>query len=723
MITNPLPRTKKSSFIRLSPSKWIGLLMMACMLFIMCQNSSKQQDPILELSKIGLKAEIISAADFLKGIAPANFQDLSGAAYKPSFNQEPSIPPQCWIETGYGTQNACKYCHNDYLAYIGHGNNFPSSEFQVIYSFPSPNLNRVLWRNLIYPNEIVERLKSEGIELPIAEELDYIRTCNWKETFQLARSNGNTQWLNKEGTPEHLWLFPALDPNHLFPYDAQNPTGNGTHGYIDIEGFIKDQNDMYTGWRAINFFPYAIFTPLSGSVSGIYIRLPFEFQTLNGNFNADIYKQNLDILEKNIKNLSPASNYVGDAAHIAVKKGFYPKSTEFAHPLHYVDLNADGQMGENIDGVVARNGKQYEFPGTRSKRVKEIRYMYKWKEVELADIAPDEDEEEGYATFIGKEGQGWIDNGAGWILAAFIENRQGKLRPQTTEELAQCLGCHSAVGNTIDAVWSFQRKLPGDKGWAEMNYGHYNSKTPHKTKLEDYYYHDTPWGEMGYFFRTVVGADLYGVMPLEIENELKEFFVKNQSSGKLTLNFELEEVFNQERLKTLNKEERMTRLKDRQILMRQYVDKLAYLQYDPIDKAWYIKGNVFYPQPETAKNNAALYRRIVLDQSFNLGKDVFGSEAHQVPFTFRSDGSVLDENNQIIPVGEVITSRKFNKEGTGTTPTGIAGTNEYREVIDSQGKVIDIKRKPEDAQGHISSGGTFDPFYNPILSGRSIRPE
>jgi hypothetical protein len=141
-----------------------------------------------------------------------------------------------------------------------------------------------------------------------------------------------------------------------------------------------------------------------------------------------------------------------EALHKKVVRGFFPVGTEFAHPLHYVDLNADGELGEKVDGVVDNKTVTYEFPGTRSRRVKELRYMYKWKEVGIDDI----DEDAHYDDFvIGNEGQGWVDNNAGWLLAAFIEDRRGELRLQTTEELMQCIGCHGKVGNTVDSVWSF----------------------------------------------------------------------------------------------------------------------------------------------------------------------------------------------------------------------------------------------------------------------------
>lgn len=688
-----------------------------------CKHLADVEDQlIIKLKEKGLSAEKISAENFYKGIAPANFETIAGAPYKPSFNEEPEIPPQCWIETSYGTQNACKYCHTDYLADIEHGNSFPLAEDQILYSFPSPNLNRILWQNIIYPQDIERRLKASGVEIPSIEDVEYIRHNNWLTTYNKARGNKNTNWVNNNTKNESLALFPALNPNHLYPFTPDNPTNKGNNGYIDKEGFVRCEQEQYTGWRAINFFPYAIFTPLTGSVSGIYIRLPKKYMMDGDKVDIDIYKKNLSILEKNIKNQEhQETNYAGNASDIDVKKGFYPVGTEFAHPLHYVDLLADGEVGNDLDGTITNNKIDYEFPGTRSKRVKEIRYMYKWKEVGLQDIGEDEEEENGYGEYIGQEGQGWIDNEAGWILAAYIENSQGELRPQTTEELAQCLGCHSKVGNTIDAVWSFQRKLPGLEGWAEMSYGKYNSKEPAKTKLQDYHYESTGMGELGYFYYTVVGADLYGVMPQEINKELSEYAKTVDLKNDLNINFDAHMILDDEILKNMDKANREPRLLARQKLMRHYSQNKEYLVYNKTDDKYYIKGSVFYPTRETMKANIYGYRKIVLDQSYNLGKDVFGSESEHVPFTFRSDGTVLDEKGGTIAVGEVIYSRPYNDKGEGTTPTGIIKVNEDGEAVDAEGNIIDPIKEPKKAIGHISTGGTYDVYYNPILSGKAVR--
>ncbi|HKK53198.1 MAG TPA: hypothetical protein VKA74_16490, partial [Myxococcota bacterium] len=484
----------------------------------------------------GLDAREIGLGGLIEGRGPPDFEADAGVPYRPSYNADPAIPVQCWVETGYGTQNACKYCHTPELTRLGHGNAWPvdeSIEAQVFYSFERPNLNKVHWDNVVRPAERTRRLRAMGVELPEPgdeENLRWVRTPNWPEAYARARPDGDSGWSN-EGSPESpLRLLPALDPGHLHPFEPGDPTDGRTHGYVDARGFVRDEAGEATGWRAVDFFPYAIFTPLAGSVSGIYIRLPEPFRSRDGELDLAIYAQNLDLLEKAIKTPGlEAGAYRGDASAIPVRAGLYPVGTELAHPLHYVDLAADGESGEDVDGVVhaavgsaldaeasagseepftrsveSAEKREFEFPGLRSKRVKEVRYAYKWRDVEVEEITtPAQDDR-----IIGGPGQGWVANGQGWILAGYIEDSEGRLRPQTTEELMQCVGCHGRVGNTVDSVWSFQRKLPGDAGWGEMDYGDYDSERPHLTRLQDYRTRtrSVDKGEQEYFYGSVVGA-------------------------------------------------------------------------------------------------------------------------------------------------------------------------------------------------------------------------
>jgi len=119
--------------------------------------------------------------------------------------------------------------------------------------------------------------------------------------------------------------------------------------------------------------------------------------------------------------------------------------------------------------------------------------------------------------------------------------------------------------------------------------------------------------------------------------------------------------------------------------------------------------------------NIRSYYKIVLDQSFNSGKQSFGDQPDGIPFTYRSDGTVLDPSGRPIPVGEVITGRPWGEDGVGTTPTGIVRVNERGGPVDDAGNPVDVRLNPERAAGHVTRGGTFDMLYNPILSDRPVK--
>jgi hypothetical protein len=206
-----------------------------------------------------------------------------------------------------------------------------------------------------------------------------------------------------------------------------------------------------------------------------------------------------------------------------------------------------------------------------------------------------------------------------------------------------------------------------------------------------------------------------------IADQLKLHSAANQKS--LDLTHAIGAIFDDDLLKNMAAAERRAHLFDRQKVMRSYVATLGYLDQDEKTGNSYIKGSLLYPSQQTMKNNIRLYRKIVLDQSYNLGKDVFGSESGNVPFTLRSDGTVKNAAGEIIPVGEIIVSRPYDREGTGTTPTGIVKVNDEGEVVDAAGNPVDIESNPEKAVGHISTGGTFDTMYNPILGDIPIQSD
>ena len=153
--------------------------------------------------------------------------------------------------------------------------------------------------------------------------------------------------------------------------------------------------------------------------------------------------------------------YVGRAGDLQaageapIAAGLYPLGTEFLHTVRYVDVDDD-------TGAVRL-----------SKRLKELRYMRKtsWQtyadleEGALEEVKEEHDFPNRLPIFDGNAETG-IANGVGWRLQAFIEDRDGALRPQSFEETVFCMGCHGGIGVTDDSTFAFPRKLDApDGGW------------------------------------------------------------------------------------------------------------------------------------------------------------------------------------------------------------------------------------------------------------------
>lgn len=565
-------------------------------------------------------------------------------------NPYANIPAQCYIETSNGTQNSCLFCHSNAAARIGLGNNIPQAglndkigNLQLEYAFgpanefaKSPNINP--WRNLIAPKELEDEFNKLKIDTTLWNLEEYISSDNWQKAYD-----------SKEDKKE-FFLFPNLNPANL-PADDD--------GFVRSEnkkeGRFKDNISYNTGWRAINFIPYGIFTPYSGSVSGIYVQLSEKFmKDKNGLFNLNIYKKNLNLLEKAIQDRLEKTEkmYYGSANNIEVKRGLFPLGTKFAHPLHYVDARADE--------TYANNNK---YPGLRANRVKEIRYMYKYKMYYPNEVVAKEED----APLYYNKNESWIDNGAGWYMSAYIEDKNGNLRGQTPQELLTCIGCHSSTygfepeqftsgtGNAIDTVWSMPRKLANDEGWKEMNYLAYkynkNStliQSIGKSFTKDPINKNANIGEFRYFLNHVVGASLYGDMPelmedylssnIKKENGYKEDFPK--------LEFTSVSVFNKIQ-------------KTRQELMREFTKNKDYLTKDG-----FIQEELIYPSLKHIQKNIEGYRKIVSTQRYRYGKDYF----EKIPFSFRY---YRDKKNGFTHIdgkeynfAEVITDRPYDRSET-----------------------------------------------------------
>lgn len=608
------------------------------------------------------------------------------------------IPAQCYIETSGGTQNACQYCHTNGVYALGLGNNLPQAgasnrigNLQTDYSFapfsrtaPPAVLNR--WRNTLAPEELALAVRALGVDPAAWDMQAWIRQDNWRAAFA-QRPGDARQW--DGGVDGPFRLLPGLAPDDL-PAQDDGFVRTG----VAARAIFNDARGRNTGWRAINFMPYGIFTPHTGSVSGIYVRLPQVFmRNESGAFDQATYERNLDLLERAIQDrLSPAdgTRYVGAARDIALQRGAYPVGTEFAHPLHYVDVQADGR-----DATVS------PFPGTRARRVKEVRYMVKWKEFRHTDFNPAQ-KEEGLPVY-GNASQGWVDNGVGWYLSGFIEDAKGALRPQRLEELTQCIGCHSGVngteinrsfnsgvGVTVDSTWALARKFPGAAGWREMDYLGYVADpaaspgaTPGRATVGDPLNRREGKGEFRHFLDNVVGASLYGDMPGAIERFMAATVKPSRGYAREWPALDASDPARLQAVQTL-----------RQQLMRSLTARGEHLAADGS-----IAGALLYPPREDALEAARRYRQVVATQRYHLGKDVFA----QTPFTFlylREPAQAFTHfDGTPYKTGERITDRSVERDDpakdtylVGNVPTLIDPDKSY------------------------SAGGTYNPNYIPLLA-------
>lgn len=215
------------------------------------------------------------------------------------------------------------------------------------------------------------------------------------------------------------------------------------------------------------------------------LRLPEPYRTnRQGKYSRDVYLTNLSIVEMNIKGLDTLSlpsidgnrvgqdldgdrrlgvakrlkkrsSYVGAAHKHVFFPAVYPMETEFLHTVRYLGFAADGEI-------------------TVSTRMKEVRYMKKWQAVNHQTLA-EYYREEGYHKDMGllpaytNLHDYGLDNGMGWSIQGFIEDRNGRLRVSTYEENLFCMGCHASIGATIDKTFSFPRKVDGAVGWGYIN--------------------------------------------------------------------------------------------------------------------------------------------------------------------------------------------------------------------------------------------------------------
>ena len=366
-------------------------------------------------------------------------------------NPEAPVPSQCYTRTE-GRHNPCYTCHQIYDRSTGEFrmNELDDGGLQGDYLFSEEGLTNQ-WKNLFVDRrQWLEQVSDETIQA-------YVNTENYSQL------PGDLKARDWQG------FIPDLQD-----YDKAAEA-------FDERGIARDGSH----WVAFNYKPFpGTFWPTNGATDDVVVRLPGAFRELDGQYNETLYFLNLSLVELNIKQLDSIAippqdesllqvdldgdgtigtatvmrkreTYLGDAAQSTVLPQQYPEGTEFMHSVRYVGSNSEGDIF-----VPAR--------------MKELRYMKKIRELAQHDIASRyarerKEKNEGKLPNFNYHGEQGMENGYGWMLQAYIEDYDGKLRPQTYEETFFCMGCHAAVGATIDQTFAFARKVPGEQGWGYID--------------------------------------------------------------------------------------------------------------------------------------------------------------------------------------------------------------------------------------------------------------
>ena len=388
---------------------------------------------------------------------------LAYLEHNETYNPESVIPPQCYTKTG-GDKNPCYICHQSYTDPL-RPNFVKDASLQGSYEFSDEGMKNS-WKNLF-------KDRSKEIDtIDDKEIMEWILQDNYAPFIQ--RLNKDVGW--KGEIPEIT--------NLAYPEKA-----------FHLNGIAKDDSH----WIAYNYKPLpSSFWPTNGSTGDAMIRLPKKFRESGGKYSETLYLQNLALLEQTIKQPraegqgSSGDFYFGDASNVRIEYMLYPQGTEFLHTVRYLGINEDGSI--------------YNAP-----RMKEVRYMKKAKFKSISALKSSyyiEAKEKilGQLPQTINIGDRGIDNGFGWIINGYIENEQGELRQQNKQEMAFCNGCHKTLGSTIDQVFSFSRKVEGNRGWGYIDLTKItdvpNINTSSNTKQQE-----GQLGEYLTYFQRVGGGD------------------------------------------------------------------------------------------------------------------------------------------------------------------------------------------------------------------------
>jgi hypothetical protein len=365
-------------------------------------------------------------------------------------NLEASIPPQCYTKTE-SVNNPCYVCHQAYDDSNERMNRLNDGYLQGTYLFSEIGVDNH-WTNLFVDRtDWIDTVADETIQ-------NYVNQDNYTN---LASTLKEQKWNGYTPDLANFQLAAAA---------------------FDKDGFALDNSN----WVAYNYKPLpSTFWPTNGSTGDAAIRLPEKFRTLNGIFDKEVYQANLAIIEMTIKQktsittppineqhlqidlndnkqldqrittINQQKHYVGDAKSIAIIDQQFPAETEMLHSVRYIGVDKDNSI------VIPP-------------RMKELRYMKKIRALTKDQLSARYSRER-KDKFLGElpdfvsHGDDGMENGLGWVLQGFIEDYDGELRPQSYEEKAYCMGCHSATGSSIDSTWSFARKMDGIDGWGYIN--------------------------------------------------------------------------------------------------------------------------------------------------------------------------------------------------------------------------------------------------------------
>ncbi len=381
------------------------------------------------------------------------------------------VPPQCFTKTRGDDgkpKNPCYACHTRSEA----PNFVDDEDLQVTLKLPAPGAKNP-WTNLLAPP--VARAPAVGDDAV----LKYVRESNYFD------ADGQVALSKVLQKPPADW-----DGNGNGRWDGFVPD---VEFAFDEKGFDHRPDGAHTGWRAFAYYPFVgTFFPTNGSADDVLIRLdPALREDEAGHFDRIVYTVNFAIVEALVTRSDVAIDSVDEAtlgvdldldgrlgratrvafddardgrggtrmryvgrARALEKGGGFPIAPGL-FPLHTEFFHTVRYLDVGPDGVV-----------TMAPRMKEVRYARKaiWMTydalrahvaLEAKTTATNPDRTHGVEWFR----EAGVANGLGWYFQGFIEAKDGSLRPQSLEESAFCEGCHGGIGATVDGIFSFARKV------------------------------------------------------------------------------------------------------------------------------------------------------------------------------------------------------------------------------------------------------------------------